>query len=116
MTRHWKRPSFLHGSQPCRTNRARGFVLGLVLLGVLLVAPAQATTLTVTSPADDLDVTPGDGVCATAGGLCTLRAAIAEAHALAGADEIILPPNLYVLSLVDALLITDELTITGGAP
>jgi CSLREA domain-containing protein len=78
------------------------------------VAPAQATTLTVTSPADDLDVTPGDGLCATAGGLCTLRAAVAEANALPGADEIILPPNLYVLSLVDALLITDELTITGG--
>jgi CSLREA domain-containing protein len=78
------------------------------------VTPAQAATLTVTSPADDLDGNPGDSICATAGGLCTLRAALAEANALPGADQLILPPNLYVLSLVDELLITDELTITGG--
>jgi CSLREA domain-containing protein len=88
--------------------------LGLALLGVLLVAPAQAATLTVNSPADDIDVNPGDGMCATAGGLCTLRAALAESNALPGADQIILPPNLYALSLVDELLITDDLTITGG--
>ena len=114
MTQNWKRPSFLHSSRPCRTNRARGVVLGLALLGVLLVAPAQAATLTVNSPADDLDGNPGDGLCATAGGLCTLRAAIEEANALPGADQLILPSNLYTLSIVTELLITNDLTITGA--
>ena len=114
MTRPWQRPRFLHGLRPCRPSRARGIVLGLALLGLLLVAPVQAATLTVTSPADDSDGRPGDGLCATAGGLCTLRAALEEANALPGADQLTLPPNLYVLSLIPALLITDALTITGG--
>ncbi|MFN3477492.1 MAG: choice-of-anchor Q domain-containing protein, partial [Candidatus Methylomirabilales bacterium] len=41
---------------------------------------------------------PGDGICATAGGQCTLRAAIQEANALAGADTIILPAGTYPLT------------------
>jgi len=45
---------------------------------------------------------------------CTLRAAIIEANALPGADQIILPPNAYVLTLNTTLAIRDHLTITGG--
>ncbi len=37
---------------------------------------------------DAADATPGNGACATAGAVCTLRAAIQEANALAGADSI----------------------------
>jgi hypothetical protein len=47
-----------------------------------------------------------------------LRAAIEEANALAGADQIILPslpaPNTYLLTLVGELTIIGDLTIVGG--
>ena len=47
-----------------------------------------AADLTVNSTADDSDVTPGDGLCQTSLGDCTLRAAIEEANALSGTDSI----------------------------
>ena len=92
------------------------------LLGAFsLAAPAQAVTFTVNSTVDAVDVNPGDGVCATAEGTCTLRAAIQEANALAGADTIILPAGTYPLSsavtgLTFQLEITDDLTLTGAGP
>ncbi len=46
------------------------------------------TTLTVNSNGDASDATPGDGVCATSGAVCTLRAAIEEANALASCGAI----------------------------
>ena len=70
--------------------------LGDPLLGVFLSASAQAAVFTVNSPSDAVDVGPGNGICETAFGNCTLRAAIQESNALAGADEIILPPNTYL--------------------
>jgi len=63
------------------------------------------STFTVTSPADTPDVAPGDGLCADAGGACTLRAAIAEADALAGDDRILF-----------ALAGTAPVTIHVGSP
>jgi len=51
-------------------------------------APAQAATLTVDATGDQDDANPGDGLCATSAGACTLRAALAEAGALAGPDDI----------------------------
>ena len=62
------------------------------------------------------DANPGDGICdiAPPTHTCTLRAAIQEANALAGADEIILPPDTYLLTIVTELGITGNLTITGG--
>jgi CSLREA domain-containing protein len=65
--------------------------LGLVTLtGALAILPgtAQATSFTVTTTGDGSDSAPGNGVCAASGGGCTLRAAIQEANALAGADVI----------------------------
>ena len=90
-------------------------ILGIAL-GVLLVAPAQAAVFTVNTAVDFADANPGDGVCdiAPPNLVCTLRAAIMEANALAGADQIILPPNTYLLTIVSELTITDNLTITGG--
>src|SRR5690349_19641242 len=74
----------------------RGPRLGwLMLLAIMMIAmalpvarPAFAAGLTVNSTADAADANPGDGVCATAGAVCTLRAAIEEANALTGADTI----------------------------
>ena len=42
---------------------------------------------------------PGDGVCADAGGACTLRAAIEETNALPGADAIVVPAGAYLLTV-----------------
>ena len=55
---------------------------------VTSAAPAAAGTFTVNSTGDQSDANPGDSACATAGGACTLRAAIQEANALAGPDVI----------------------------
>ena len=63
---------------------------------------ARAAELTVTSTADEVDAAPGDGVCATAGGECTLRAAIQQANALLGPDTISIPAGTYVLSIAGA--------------
>jgi CSLREA domain-containing protein len=97
-----------------RKNTAWPIALGITLLGVFLSAAAQAAVFTVNSPSDAVDVAPGDGLCVTALGNCTLRAAIQEANALAGADAIILPPDTYLLIIVSDLEITDSLTLTGG--
>lgn len=74
---------------------------------VLLSAPVMAATFVVDSTADSVDAHPGDGVCADAGGACTLRAAVMEANALPGADTIdlagISDPNMPIV-----------LTITGA--
>ncbi len=65
-------------------------VAALALIGVPpLIGPSQAaTTFIVSSTADTADVLPGDGVCLTSTAVCTLRAAIQEANALAGDDTI----------------------------
>ena len=67
-------------------------------LTLLLAAPAAAATFHVDSEADAVDVAPGDGVCASANDGCTLRAAVQEANALAGADTIRLPAGTYGLT------------------
>lgn len=58
--------------------------LAVLLLALLATPPAsaapQAGTYIVNSNADTADANPGDGVCATSGGVCTLRAAIQEAN------------------------------------
>src|SRR5215217_60704 len=84
------------------------WLLALVLLvglggGVLRSTPvALAAEFTLTSFDDDIngdfdDDTPGNGQCADINGRCTLRAAIEETNALAGADTITLPAGTYTL-------------------
>jgi CSLREA domain-containing protein len=86
-------------------------------------AVAHAATFTVDTTADAVDAVPGDGICATAAGTCSLRAAVQEANALAGPDTIDLPAGTYVLMLAgpaeDAsasgdLDVHETLTITGA--
>ena len=103
------------------------FIFAVLVAGFALVGGpvplAHAATFTVDSTDDAVDASPGDGVCETATpDQCTLRAAIMEANALAGADAIDLPAGTYILSIAgtgeDAaftgdLDITDDLTITG---
>ena len=78
-------------------------LLSVIALVIGQASTAQAKTFTVNSTADVVDQSPGDGKCETgrdASGTaeCTLRAAIQEANALAGKDEIIIPAGTYVLS------------------
>jgi CSLREA domain-containing protein len=110
-----------------RTIRPQLLVKAILATGWLLAAAlpsvAQAAPFTVNSTADAVDAHPDDGVCATAQNVCTLRAAIQETNALAGADTITLPASMYTLSIpgpfedqaaTGDLDITDDLTLTGA--
>ncbi len=77
---------------------AIGSLRAALLGAVLAAAPAAADTYTVNSTGDDVDAAPGNGVCATSDGVCTLRAAVQEANAHAGADAITLPAGLFLLA------------------
>ena len=62
----------------------RGFVAGLLIELSSGGAALAASPFTVNDPIDATDANIGDGVCGTAMGTCTLRAAIQEANALGG--------------------------------
>ena len=69
--------------------RLRAFaILGLAILIALTAfsGQAEAANFTVDSGNDTVDINPGDGVCEDGEGNCTLRAAIMETNALAGAE------------------------------
>jgi CSLREA domain-containing protein len=78
--------------------------------------------MVVNSAVDQVDASPGNGVCATASGACTLRAAIQEANARPGADIITLPAGRYIISISGDddtaakgdLNIADTLTLKGA--
>ena len=106
-------------------NRSRRNAKAALAVLVALGFPATGfgAPFVVDSPLDGVDAIPGDGVCETAANACTLRAAIQEANALAGADTIALPADVYTLTLGGAgenasatgdLDITDDLTINGA--
>ncbi|MDQ3181757.1 MAG: CSLREA domain-containing protein [Acidobacteriota bacterium] len=80
-------------------------------------------TFVVNTMADTQDAAAGNGICADSGGACSLRAAITEANALAGADIITLPAGTYTQTLAAAnenlnaggdLDITSPITINGA--
>ena len=85
-------------------------------------APA-ATPFQVDSTADAPDAKPGDGVCQSARGGCTLRAAVMEANASRGANAIRIPAGIYRLEIAGRnengartgdLDVTDSLSIRGA--
>jgi CSLREA domain-containing protein len=82
---------------------------------------APLAVFTVNSTGDEADLSTADGLCLTTSGNCTLRAAIQQANATAGADTIdfSLGAGTPSISPVTALpSITDQVTIngnTGGA-
>ena len=63
-------------------------ILLILLAPVLLPTAATAATFSIDNTFDDHDVNPGNGVCATAFGDCSLRAAVEEANAHPGLDSI----------------------------
>ncbi len=95
--------------------------LTLALISSLPAAAGAATF--VTNFTDDLDDSlPGDGVCDSGSNLCTLRAAIQEANALAGGPHVIEIPSLpggdYLILASGSIEITQPMTIRGqgGVP
>ncbi len=95
-------------------------------IGLQTASAAAGRTFSVNSADDVPDVNPGDGRCETAAGngICTLRAAIQEANASAGADTIVLQAaTTYQLQRTGAddtalngdLDITDDVTIVGAS-
>lgn len=117
-----KQPRISGGQDAAASNRlgSRGRWLALAVWAAiaLAVAPAaRAATFVVTTIADTVDATPGNGVCADSGGQCSLRAAISEANALAGADTITLPAGTYLLTRAGAkedANVTGDLDLTGS--
>jgi len=67
-------------------------IISVLLLSIYFPAYYQKIFATATFTVDDLgdagDISAGDGSCDTGEGVCTLRAAIEEANALAGDDTI----------------------------
>ncbi len=113
------RPTVPSGCTSRRVVAAAALAIAVFGLG----APAGAATFIVNDTTDAVDLTPGDGSCLTAGGQCTLRAAIQEANALAGADTIVVPAGTFVLTLAGAgedaaatgdLDITQDVVIQGA--
>ncbi|MEO6060964.1 MAG: hypothetical protein ABIQ99_03390, partial [Thermoflexales bacterium] len=92
--------------------------LAAPLAFILAVAlPALADTYIVNDIADIADDNIGDGICHTASGTCTLRAAVQEANAHAGADSISFPAGTYVLTQTgfgEDNAVTGDLDITGN--
>ncbi len=84
----------------------------VVSLVALLALPASAATFNVTDLGDAPDATPGDGFCATAGAVCTLRAAIEENNALGGNTVTFLLAGT-ITPATNLPSITNSLTING---
>ena len=66
-------------------------LVAVVAVMLVVVGPAGTAfgaTFTVNSTGDGADASTADGMCADAGGQCTLRAAIQQANASAGKDTI----------------------------
>ena len=98
-------------------------ILSILLAQFGLRPAAAAENFVVNNTADKRDANPGDGLCDTGQGECTLRAAVQEANALEGSDSISIPAGTYTFSLAgtgeDAaatgdLDITDNLSISGA--
>lgn len=121
------RVGFEQGSpQDVLTLAADGSLYGVVeddtyLSFVSLTVEVDA--FVVNSTADEIDTNPGDGVCATGAGECTLRAAIMETNALPGPDTISLPAGTYDLTrsgigedaaVTGDLDVNDDLVLIGA--
>jgi len=88
---------------------------GAALLVVTTSPVAAAGPYNVTFAGDAVDANPGNGLCATAAGQCTLRAAIQEANATPALDVVVLQADVaYNLTIAgdDAAAATGDLDIT----
>ena len=80
------------------TRSMVGFCAALVALCVLSATGAGATDWVVNTTLDLPDANAGNGVCATSGGQCSLRAAIEESNAQGGSHTVTLSFGFYNLT------------------
>ncbi len=78
------------------------------------LGPLSAAEFSVNDFNDASDANLDDGVCLTASGGCTLRAAVEQAGNSPGADTILLPEGSYELTLGKDILITSNISIRGS--
>lgn len=90
------------------------FSFAATALFFVALSSSAVAQITVDATGDGADSNPGDGVCATAGGDCTLRAALEEAEATAGATTIVLPEGTYDWTLGQLFLNQGDITLSGG--
>ena len=92
---------------------------------IVAAGTAEARTFQVDSTLDAVDANTGDGVCATATGTCTLRAAVMESNNYDGTDMIRLPAGTYTLTIppaeidasyAGALNVDGRVSIRGDGP
>lgn len=82
------------------------------IIYILIASNAWAATFAVNALDDSVDSSPGDGVCSTVGGSCTLRAAVMEANASSVSDTVkLLLPGTYNVS--STITITSHISILG---
>jgi CSLREA domain-containing protein len=93
---------------------ALALLVGLLTLLSTSAALAGGETFTVDSNGDDPDSAPGDCICATAGGDCTLRAAIEEANACSGAQTIRFGGPWSITPATALPALTDDGTVIDG--
>ncbi|MEO6627776.1 MAG: choice-of-anchor Q domain-containing protein, partial [Aquihabitans sp.] len=90
----------------------------LVVSQVVRAEPAAAegsVSFTVTSLSDEPDATPGDAQCLTAGGVCSLRAAIEESNGGPATDLQVVLATTGTIRLASPLEITTDFSLDGGA-
>ena len=87
----------------------RALGVGVLLWGGCF-SLASAAVINVNTLEDMADNDTADGVCMTAAGTCSLRAAIQHANANTGADVIVLVNGVYDLDLAG---IGDDMALTG---
>ena len=89
-------------------------IVAVLMLSIVSVPVTYAKRFVVDTTVDDVDANPGDGICATGSGDCSLRAAIEEANAWSDSDRIEIPAGNYILDYdTNGLEITDDLVIRG---
>lgn len=87
-------------------------VLALAVLATSPLPPTFAAGFVVNSTGDAGDGAPGNGVCATSAGVCTLRAAIEENNATGGGNVIAIPA--MTITIQSVLMVSKAVTITGA--
>ncbi len=96
--------------------------LGILLSASTAIPPqpkAAASAFVVNSAGDEPDLLPGDDICLTSAGTCTLRAAIQEANGdlIAGPDTITFTVStIQPLSSLPPITQPIEIDGSGGAP
>ncbi len=86
-------------------------------VGVVSVDLALSNTVEINTTEDARDTDPGDGICWIGSFLpngdraCSLRAAVEEANAAPGQQDLLVPSGVYALT--SDLFSTDDLTLTG---